>query len=62
MSAQTQAEIAAQKILSSRTCANCIHSGPGFKRKQPVLKCILSGKIALPCMIGCSFWKREGRD
>ena len=59
---KTQAEIVAQKILSSRVCGNCIHSGPGFKRKQPVLKCSLAGKIVLPCMLACSFWKREGRD
>lgn len=58
---KTQAEIAAQKMISSKTCMNCIYSKPGRKRKQPVLKCSLTERVVLPRMLGCLFWKRKTR-
>lgn len=56
---KTQAEIVAQKIVFSNTCINCTYSKPEFKRGQPVLKCVFTGRIVSPNMIGCPLWERK---
>lgn len=57
---KTQAEIAAQKALVSKTCLNCGCVGVRIRRGQYVLKCALTGRIVPLGMMGCFFWKRGG--
>lgn len=52
---KTKAEAAAQKRLGLKICLNCIHAGPGFKRKEPVLKCSLTGRVVPPTMTWCQY-------